>query len=180
MIKRNDLAAVFRIWSNLIGLVAGLAIGHTQMILGAPLWVLILSVAVGLVAGETTFRRTLRSNARNYPLAYRLALFAGGASAGGVSAFMSQTANLGVASGAVVVGLLALVLLAVYLGAWAGLGAIVGVVLGTLYWVIPPHDSFALADANGAYQLIMTMACCAIAFGMIWAQRKLNSASDES
>ncbi len=177
MFKRDNLKSVFRIWSNLIGLVAGLAIGHTQMILGAPLWVLILSVVVGLIAGETACRRAMQPDSKRHSLAYRLGFFAGGAAIGGVSAFMSQTANLGVASGALIVGMLALVLLAVYLGSSAGLGAIFGVVLGTLYWVIPPHDSFALADANGAIQFIMTMACCAIAFGMIWAQRKLNSST---
>ncbi len=175
MLHRDDLASVFRIWSNLIGLVAGLAIGHTQMILGAPLWILILSVLVGLIAGEMTFRRALKSGDRKPPLSRRLALFAGGASAGGVSALLSQTVHLGVASGALVVGMLALVLLAVYLGPSAGLGAMTGSALGILYWVIPPHDSFALADANSAFQLLTTLACCAIAFGMIWAQRKLNS-----
>lgn len=180
MFKRDDLKAVLRIWSNLIGLVAGLAIGHTQMILGAPLWVLILSVVVGLVAGETASRRAMRPDAKPHSLAYRASFFAGGAIVGGVSAFMCQTANLGVTSGALIVGMLALVLLAVYLGSSAGLGAILGIVLGTLYWIIPPHDSFALSDANGAFQLIMTMACCAIAFGMIWAQRKLNSSSFDS
>ena len=177
MIKRDDLAAVFRIWSNLIGLVAGLAIGHTQMILGAHLWVLLLSVAVGLAAGEMAFRRTLKAAGAQQSLTYRLAFFFGGAIIGCVSAYMSWAASLGVASGALIVGMLALVLLAVYLGSGAGLGAIFGVVLGTLYWVIPPHDSFAVSDANGAFQLIMTMACSAIAFGMIWAQRKLNSSS---
>ena len=175
MFKRDDLEAIFRIWSNLIGLVAGLAIGHTQMILGAPLWVLILSVVVGLIAGETACRRAMQPDAKRYSLAYRLVFFAGGALAGGVSSFMSQTANLGLETGALIVGMLALVLVAVYVGSSAGLGAIVGVVLGTLYWIIPPNDSFAVSDAKGAFQLIMAMACCAIALGRIWAQRKRNS-----
>ena len=177
MLQRDDLASVFRIWSNLIGLVAGLAIGHTQMIVGAPLWILILSVVVGLIAGEMTSRRTLQANAQKPPLSRRVALFMGGAGAGGISALMSQTIHLGVASGALIVGMLALVLFAVYLGPSAGLGAMTGSILGILYWVIPPHDSFAVADANGAFQLLTTLACCAIAFGMIWAQRKLNSTS---
>lgn len=175
MIKRDELATVFRIWSNLIGLVAGLAIGHTQMILGAPLWVLFLSVVVGLVAGEMAFRRTLAANAARHSTLYRIGFFLGGAVFGGVSAYMSQAASLGVTSGALIVGMLALVLLAVYLGSGAGLGAMLGSILGTLYWVIPPHDSFVMTDANAAYQFIMTMACCLLAFGMIWAQRKLNS-----
>ena len=179
MFERDDLASVFRIWSNLIGLVAGLAIGHTQMIVGAPLWVLLLSVVVGLVAGEMAVRRTLRPDAPHYPRQHHVAFFVGGALAGGASAYMSQTVNLGVASGAVIVGMLALVMLAVYLGSSAGLGAMIGSVMGTLYWVIPPHDSFAVHDANGAFQLLTTMACCMIAFGMIWAQRKLNSTSRE-
>lgn len=175
MITRDNLAAVFRIWSNLIGLVAGLAIGHTQMALGAPAWVLLPSVIVGLVAGEMTRRRAIQPGARRRSLADRMKFFVGGAAAGGMSAFMSQTANLGLTSGAVVVGMLALVLLAVYLGPSAGLGAMVGSMLGMFYWIVPPRDSFSLADANGAFQLALTMACCAIAFGMIWAQRKLNS-----
>ena len=179
MLQRDDLASIFRIWSNLIGLVAGLAIGHTQMILGAPLWILILSVVVGLIAGEMTFRRSLRPDAQTSPLSRRVALFAGGAGAGGMSALMSQTVHLGVDSGALVVGMLALVLFAVYLGSSAGLGAMTGSALGILYWVIPPHDSFAIADANAAFQLLTTLACCAIAFGMIWAQRKLNATSLE-
>ncbi len=175
MHESDDPAVVLRIWSNLIGLVAGLAIGHTQMILGAPLWVLVLSAAVGIGAGEMIFRRMLRLRAEDPPLSHRLACFVGGAGAGGATALMSQAAHLGVASGALVAGLIALVVFAIYLGASGGLGAMIGSVLGILYWVIPPHDSFALADSNGVFQLLATMACCAIAFGMIWAQRKLNS-----
>lgn len=177
MLERDDLTAVLRIWSNLIGLVAGLAIGHTQMILGAPLWVLILSVVVGVAAGEMTFRHMLRAGAPKYPFHQRLAFFFGGAGAGGASALMSQTAHLGVTSGALIVGMLALVVLAIYLGSSAGLGCMIGSVLGTLYWVIPPHDSFAVYDANGVFQLLTTLACCMLAFGMIWAQRKLNASS---
>lgn len=180
MYERDDPAVVLRIWSNLIGLVAGLAIGHTQMILGARLWVLFLSVVVGVAAGEMTFRRMLQLRAEDYRLSHRLARFVGGAGAGGAAALMSQTAHLGVASGALVVGVLALVVFAVYLGASGGLGAMVGIVLGILYWVIPPHDSFAIADANGVFQLLTTLACCAIAFGMIWAQRKLNASSQDT
>ena len=179
MLERDDLVSIFRIWANLIGLVAGLAIGHTQMILGASLWVLILSVGVGLVAGEMAVRRTMRPDAPEQQMPQRIAFFVGGAIAGAASAFMSQTVHLGVASGSVVVGTLALVLLAVYLGPSAGLGAMIGSILGTLYWVIPPDDSFALPDANAAFQLFTTMVCCLIAFGMIWAQRKLNSTSRE-
>lgn len=177
MHERDDPAVVLRIWSNLIGLVAGLAIGHTQMILGAPLWVLFLSVVVGVAAGEMTFRRMLRLSTQDYRMSRRLARFVGGAGVGGATALISQTAHLGVASGALVAGVIALVVFAVYLGASGGLGAMIGSVLGILYWVIPPHDSFAIADSNGLSQLLTTLACCAIAFGMLWAQRKLNASS---
>lgn len=179
MLQDDDPAGIFRIWSNLIGLVAGLAIGHLQMAIDAPFWVLGLSVVVGIGAGELTFRRTLKNETPKISTSKRLRFFVGGLFGGGVSALVSQAAQIYVTSGAVLVCVLAFVLLTIYLGSIAGLGAIIGNVGGIFYWLIPPQNTFAIADANAAMQLFTAMACSALAFGMIWAQRRLKAESRE-
>ncbi len=177
MCEHDELGMLFRVWSDGLGAFVGLLIGLDQLAVGAPLRFVFLSFSVGIVAGEIAFHVSKRRAlvvASDRRAAHFLLSIAISFTAGVGVVFFCHQVGIELNSGAIILVVLVMLFLEFFDG-WASVGAMTGGVLGVLYWLIPPEDSFAILDRTGAVEFVATVGACLLTLAMARLLRKLNN-----
>ena len=177
MREYDEFAAVFRTWSHMLGGMIGFLLGIFQYAIGAHFLVIAISLVLGVTAGEVAFRLGEKDQRAPLGLGQKLgpivSFLSASAFTGGV-VFLSHKSGLGIASGAVVL-VMSIVIAGEFLGGRAAAaGVIIAGINSTLYWLIPPYDSFLITDAHGFAELIVVSLACFGTFGMLKLVCSLN------